>query len=109
MPGGTPQMKHEPKRRKNKRLLELLGGEDVVPAEFKEVLITESMSLRSAVRKDNECHKTCYGSESAAKKAIRHRLRRGSNTNFLRAYFCKICKAWHMTSVPLHNRSNKGR
>lgn len=45
------------------------------------------------------CGKMCFASESAIKKAIKSRLRKGANCGKLRSYFCKDCKAFHMSSV----------
>lgn len=44
------------------------------------------------------CGKVVYTSQSAAKKAIISRLRKGANCGKLRAYFCKSCARWHMSS-----------
>lgn len=43
------------------------------------------------------CEKVSYKTQTAAlltaaRQAGRH------NTNYLRAYYCKTCKAWHLTS-----------
>jgi hypothetical protein len=45
------------------------------------------------------CGKTCYPSESAARKCGKLIKKRGANTSFLRSYFCSQCKAWHLTSA----------
>ncbi len=44
------------------------------------------------------CGKSCFPSESSAKKAGTRIKKRGANTSFLRPYFCPKCKAWHLTS-----------
>lgn len=44
------------------------------------------------------CGKTSYTSQSAVKKAIRHRLNKGANVSRLRSYHCDKCGLWHMTS-----------
>lgn len=62
----------------------------------------ESPAPEPTIRKVPErgvCGKMRFSSEKMARKAIVHRLNRGSNCNKLRAYFCKPCKAWHMTSL----------
>lgn len=45
------------------------------------------------------CGKSCFPSESSAKKAGTRIKKRGANTSFLRPYFCPKCKAWHLTSA----------
>ena len=45
-----------------------------------------------------KCGKQGFPSEGACRKAIKNRLRKTSNTTFLRPYFCYECHHWHMTS-----------
>lgn len=46
------------------------------------------------------CGKTCYSSEQNANNATHSMLKsKRANTSFLRAYFCKRCRAWHMSST----------
>lgn len=51
-----------------------------------------------ASRKDNDCGKVCFSSESECNRAINRRLNIGANMSKLRSYFCKECNAWHMSS-----------
>jgi hypothetical protein len=48
------------------------------------------------------CGKTCYVSETSARKCAKLIKKRGANTSFLRPYFCPQCKAWHITSRKNH-------
>lgn len=52
------------------------------------------------------CGKTCYVSESSARKCAKLIMKRGANTSFLRPYFCQPCKAWHITSNKSHIAGN---
>lgn len=45
------------------------------------------------------CEKHGFPSEGAARKAIKNRLRKGSDTSYLRPYLCPHCGYWHMTST----------
>lgn len=54
--------------------------------------------IKIGYRKENDCGKTCYDSESMCNQAMRRRLNLACNTSKLRSYFCETCKAWHMTS-----------
>lgn len=92
------------KKEELKRLLDILGPDDSPPpvSLFEARILSEDQGLatsyRHGYRKDNECMKTCYQSEPAAKDAARNRLKKGANVSKLRTYFCDICSAWHLTS-----------
>ena len=49
------------------------------------------------------CNKACYPDKKAAQTAMNAALRRRRNApDYLRAYRCEICQAWHLT----HQRPN---
>lgn len=86
------------------RLLTLLGAEGCVqPSSFKEAAEMAEHSgatieRRSGIRKDNDCMKVCFTSETQAKSAANRRVNTASNVSRLRTYFCETCKAYHLTS-----------
>ena len=49
-------------------------------------------------RKENDCGKICFTSQSLCNQAMRWRLNKRCNTSQMRSYFCETCKSWHMTS-----------
>jgi hypothetical protein len=94
----------QPKKGDAKRLFEILGeGGHPAPSSLKEARMLAEMAgaqvqVRQGLRLDNNCMKTCYTSESQAKQAARRRVSVSSNVGKLRAYYCDVCKHWHMTS-----------
>lgn len=45
----------------------------------------------------NPCGKVTYRSRRAILKALEH-MGTGENRNEIRAYYCRKCPGWHMTS-----------
>lgn len=92
------------KKKDVKRLLELLGSDDIPPpASLSEAADLArkhggNVEVRQGHRKENKCGKMCFSSAKMAKSAMRRRLNIGANTDRLRTYFCDVCTAWHLTS-----------
>jgi hypothetical protein len=82
------------------QILQELGMEtsELPPINMREAL---KMGLIEGCKKPKQgaCGKSVYQSQSNCDEAIKHRLRsKFGGTSFLRAYFCKTCAAWHMSS-----------
>lgn len=91
-------MKPKPNQRIDKLLGELgLPPHAVDPEELSPELDPYSSAPHTPTT--GLCGKTCYPSESSARKCAKRIMERGANTSFLRPYFCQTCKAWHITSA----------
>ena len=59
----------------------------------------EKSTPPTPIRFTGPCGKSCYSSEANARKSGNRIKSHGTNTSFLRSYFCPECKAWHLTSA----------
>lgn len=48
-----------------------------------------------------------YDSEEAAKKKARYNIKRFSIHPAWRAYFCKVCNCWHLSSKPQYDPNKR--
>ena len=103
-----------------KRIDKLLGDLGLHPAKLDPDEFPEESARKpvgSHTPETGTCGKTCFRSETAARKSAKRIMERGANTSFLRPYFCPECRAWHITSsrildsssAPKRNASRKRR
>jgi hypothetical protein len=90
-------MKPKPNKRIDKLLGELgLHPDALDPDEAATDL--ENSAPPTPTRLTGPCEKSCYSSETNARKSGNRIKSHGANTSFFRSYFCPECKAWHLTS-----------
>lgn len=86
-----------PRNTPTKKVDEILREIGLPPEALDEEDVAHINPRRRTVS-ETECGKQGFASRAEAMRARANRLNKGSNTSFLRAYFCDACKHWHLTS-----------